>query len=94
MQGLNPETRDKLASVRSVERCSDGAVLVIDSRGDSTAASAGCILATRLEKLGCRGMVIDGGFRDAPEVAALDMPAYRTRPSNPDQPDQTSCRWH
>lgn len=68
---------------KGVEECPDGAVLVIDSRGDSSAASAGCILATRLQKLGCRGMVTDGGFRDTPEIAALDMPAYHTRPSAP-----------
>lgn len=55
----------------------------MDSRGDALAASAGCILATRLQKLGCAGIVTDGGFRDAPEIAALDMPSYHVRPSPP-----------
>lgn len=68
---------------KGVEECPEGAVFVIDSREDATAASAGSILATRLQHLGCRGIVTDGGFRDAVEIAALDMPTYHTRPSPP-----------
>ncbi|WP_368188524.1 ribonuclease activity regulator RraA [Aestuariibius sp. HNIBRBA575] len=68
---------------KGVEECPEGAVFVIDSRQDATAASAGCILATRLQTLGCHGIVTDGGFRDTPEISALDMPAYHTRPSAP-----------
>lgn len=71
------------AQRKGVEECPKGAVFVIDSRGDSTAASAGCILATRLQNLGCNGIVTDGGFRDTPEIAALEMPSYHTRPSAP-----------
>lgn len=68
---------------KGVEECPAGAVFVIDSRQDATAASAGCILVTRLQALGCHGVVTDGGFRDAPEISALEMPAYHTRPSAP-----------
>lgn len=68
---------------KGVEECPEGAVFVIDSRQDSTAASAGCILATRLMMRGCRGIVTDGGFRDTPEISELAMPAYHTRPSAP-----------
>lgn len=68
---------------KGVEECPAGAVFVIDSREDATAASAGCILATRLMTLGCAGIVTDGGFRDTPEITELDMPAYHTRPSAP-----------
>ena len=32
---------------------------------------------------GAAGIVTDGGFRDSPEIAALDMPAYHNRPSAP-----------
>lgn len=71
------------AQRKGVEECPEGAVFVIDSRGDASAASAGCILATRLQSLGCAGIVTDGGFRDTPEIAALDMPSYHTRPSAP-----------
>lgn len=68
---------------KGVEECPEGAVFVVDSRGDALAASAGCILATRLQKLGCKGIVTDGGFRDAPEIAQLEMPSYHVRPSPP-----------
>ncbi|RUS60320.1 ribonuclease activity regulator RraA [Pseudorhodobacter sp. E13] len=68
---------------KGVEECPAGSVFVIDSRGDASAASAGGILATRLQMRGCAGIVTDGGFRDSPEIAALAMPAYHTRPSAP-----------
>ncbi|MCC8931985.1 ribonuclease activity regulator RraA [Rhizobium sp. 'Codium 1'] len=68
---------------KGVEECPEGAVFVIDSRGDASAASAGCILAARLQSRGCAGLVTDGGFRDSPEIAELEMPAYHVRPSAP-----------
>lgn len=67
----------------AVETCPAGAVLVIDSRKDPRAASAGSILASRLMLRGVAGMVTDGGFRDAAIIAELAMPAYHQRPSAP-----------
>jgi regulator of RNase E activity RraA len=71
------------AQRKGVEECPPGTVFVIDSRGDASAASAGCILATRLQARGCKGLVTDGGFRDTPEIADLAMPSYHSRPSAP-----------
>ena len=68
---------------RAIEECPAGAVLVIDSRKDARAASAGSILVTRLIKRGVAGIVTDGGFRDTPEIARLAFPAYHQRPSAP-----------
>ena len=68
---------------KAVEECPPGAVFVIDSRKDPRAASAGSILVTRLMKRGVAGVVTDGGFRDAPEIARLGIPAYHNRPSAP-----------
>jgi regulator of RNase E activity RraA len=68
---------------KGVEECPESAGFVIDSREDATAASAGCILVTRLQERGCKGIVTDGGFRDTPEISALRMPAYHSRPSAP-----------
>jgi len=68
---------------KAVEECPPGAVLVIDSRKDARAASAGGILVSRLMKRGVAGVVTDGGFRDSPEIARLTMPAYHNRPSAP-----------
>jgi regulator of RNase E activity RraA len=66
-----------------VEDCPPGHVLVIDSRKDARAASAGNILVTRLMKRGVSGIVTDGGFRDSPAIAALPFAAYHHRPSAP-----------
>jgi regulator of RNase E activity RraA len=68
---------------KAVETCPEGAVFVIDSRKDPRAASAGSILVSRLMKRGVAGVVTDGGFRDAPEIARLPFPAYHNRPSAP-----------
>ena len=68
---------------KAVEECPPGAVMVIDSRKDARAASAGAILVTRLMKRGVAGIVTDGGFRDSREIAKLAIPAYHQRPAAP-----------
>lgn len=57
--------------------------MVIDSRKDPSAASAGGILVTRLMMRSAEGVVTDGGFRDSPEIGAMDVHAYHARPSAP-----------
>jgi regulator of RNase E activity RraA len=75
----NPDHPQRAA----VERCPPGCVLVMDSRKDPRAASAGSILVSRLMVRGVAGVVTDGGFRDSPEIGDLDIPAYHNRPSAP-----------
>ncbi|HME77951.1 MAG TPA: ribonuclease activity regulator RraA [Mycobacterium sp.] len=85
-EDLNPITvfRDREHPQRSaVEEAPPGSILVMDSRKDARAASAGGILVTRLMKRGVAGVVTDGGFRDSAEIATLDIPAYHNRPSAP-----------
>ena len=85
------EDRNQLSEFRdpkhpqrhAIETCPPGHVLVMDSRKDARAASAGDILVTRLMVRGAAGVVTDGGFRDAMRIAELDMPAYHSRPSSP-----------
>lgn len=67
----------------AVETCPEGAVLVIDSRKNARAASAGSILITRLMVRGVAGIVTDGGFRDSAELADLDFSSYHKKPSAP-----------
>ncbi len=67
----------------AVETCPEGAVLVIDSRKDARAASAGSILASRLMMRGCAGLVTDGGFRDSALIAELAIPSYHHTASAP-----------
>lgn len=85
------EDRNQLSEFRNpahpqrvaVETCPAGHVLVMDSRKDPRAASAGDILVTRLMVRGVAGVVTDGGFRDAATIGDLDIPAYHNRPSSP-----------
>ena len=75
----NPEHPQR----KAIEACPPGHVMVMDSRKSAYAASAGDILITRLMVRGGAGVVTDGGFRDAMNIAKLDMPAYHNRPSSP-----------
>ena len=68
---------------KGVEEIPPGQVMVIDSRNDARAASAGGILITRMMKRGVAGVVTDGGFRDTPELAVMDFPVFQQRPSAP-----------
>lgn len=68
---------------KGVEEIPPGHVMVIDSRKDARAASAGGILITRMMMRGAAGVVTDGGFRDTPEIAKLEFPIYAARPSAP-----------
>ena len=85
-EDLNPMTvfQDPKHPQRvAIEECPPGAVMVIDSRKDARAASAGSILISRLMVRGVAGAVTDGGFRDSPEIAALPFATYHQRPSAP-----------
>src|SRR3546814_13789131 len=55
----------------------------MDGRKDARAASAGSILISRLMMRGVAGVVTDGRFRDAAEIARLEIPAFHSRPSAP-----------
>ncbi len=75
----DPEHPQRVA----IETCPEGAVLVMDSRKDSRAASAGSLLITRLMIRGAAGVVTDGGFRDSPIIAKLPFPSFHHAPSAP-----------
>ena len=55
--------------------------MVIDSRKHARAAWTGFIRVTRVMTRGFAGVVNNGGFRDAPEIAAMTIPSYHYRPS-------------
>ncbi|MBF8175677.1 ribonuclease activity regulator RraA [Streptomyces olivaceus] len=60
----------------AVERVGPGEVIVVDSRNDITAASAGDMLVTRAMKRGAAAFVTDGAFRDGAAIAELGFPVY------------------
>lgn len=61
---------------KAIETVPPGHVLVMDCRGQTRAASAGNILATRLQVRGAAGLITDGTLRDTPEIAQLTLPVY------------------
>src|SRR3954464_9073711 len=61
---------------KAIESVPPGHVLVMDCRGQGPAASAGGILATRLQVRRAGGLVTDGTLRDTPDIARLELPAY------------------
>ena len=64
------------AQKRAVESVAPGDVLVMEARGDTGAGTIGDILAARVLARGGAGIVTDGGVRDTPGVAELDIPTY------------------
>ncbi|MBB5081208.1 fumarylacetoacetate hydrolase family protein [Nonomuraea endophytica] len=64
------------AQKRAVEEIRPGEVLVIEARGEHGAGTLGDILAMRALRRGAAGVVTDGGLRDSPSFAELDLPAY------------------
>jgi regulator of RNase E activity RraA len=71
---------------QAMETCPPGSVLVVDSRGDARAASAGDLYVGRLKARGCAGIVTDGGLRDSDGIFKTGLPAYCRRPSSPPSP--------
>jgi regulator of RNase E activity RraA len=61
---------------KAIEQVPPGHVLVMDCRGQTRAASAGGILATRLQVRKAAGLVTDGSLRDTPDIAKLGLPTY------------------
>jgi regulator of RNase E activity RraA len=61
---------------KAIESVPAGHVLVMDCRGQTRAASAGHILATRLQVRGAAGLVTDGTLRDTPEIRELQLPVF------------------
>jgi RraA family protein len=62
-----------------------GDVLVIDGKGDQTAALMGTIMMTACQQLGLAGVVIDGAVRDSLEIDEMDYPVFSvgTNPNGP-----------
>lgn len=85
------DTMEKYASPdhvqrRAIEECPPGCVLVIDSRGDARAASAGDLLIARLKARGAAGIVTDGGYRDIAGIIQAGLPAYQKQTASPASP--------
>jgi 2-keto-4-pentenoate hydratase/2-oxohepta-3-ene-1,7-dioic acid hydratase in catechol pathway/regulator of RNase E activity RraA len=70
------DTAELNAQKATIESLSDGEVLVIEARDEVGAGTIGDILATRAMHRGAAGVVTDGGVRDTPAIAGIELPTY------------------
>ena len=76
---------DNLMIHAAIALAKPGDVLVIDGKGDRTAALMGTIMMTACKQLGIAGVVIDGAVRDSLEIDEMDYPVFSvgTNPNGP-----------
>ena len=76
---------DNLMIHAAMSLAKPGDILVIDGKGDQTAALMGTIMITACQQLGIAGVVIDGAVRDSNELAEIDYPVFcvGTNPNGP-----------
>jgi regulator of RNase E activity RraA len=76
---------DNLMIHAAMSLAKPGDVLVIDGKGDQTAALMGTIMMTACKQLGLAGVVIDGAVRDSLELDEMDYPVFSvgTNPNGP-----------
>jgi 4-hydroxy-4-methyl-2-oxoglutarate aldolase len=76
---------DNLMIHAAMSMAKPGDVLVIDGKGDQTAALMGTIMMTACQQLGIAGVVIDGAVRDALEIEEMKFPVFSvgTNPNGP-----------
>ncbi len=73
---LDPYRSGNTLQWESIENVPPGHVIVVDSRGDTSAASGGDMLMTRAMKRGAAGFVTDGGLRDGHVLSQLPFATY------------------
>jgi 5-oxopent-3-ene-1,2,5-tricarboxylate decarboxylase / 2-hydroxyhepta-2,4-diene-1,7-dioate isomerase len=64
------------AQKRAIESVSPDDVVIMEARGETGAGTIGDILAARVLARGGAGIVTDGGVRDTPGVAELEIPTF------------------
>ena len=76
---------DNLMIHAAIALAQPGDVLVIDGKGDQTAALMGTIMMTACQQLGIAGVVMDGAARDSLDIDAMDYPVFSvgTNPNGP-----------
>ena len=76
---------DNLMIHAAMSLAKPGDVLVVDGKGDQTAALMGTIMMTACQKLGIAGVVLDGAVRDSLELEEMGFPVFSvgTNPNGP-----------
>ncbi len=76
---------DNLMIHAAIALARPGDVLVIDGKGDQSAALMGAIMVNACKQIGIAGLVVDAAVRDSLEIDALDFPVFSvgTNPNGP-----------
>jgi len=76
---------DNLMIHAAIALARPGDVLVIDGKGDQTAALMGTIMMNACRQVGIAGVVVDGAVRDSLEIDEMDFPVFSvgTNPNGP-----------
>ena len=67
---------DNLMIHAAIALAQPGDILVIDGKGDQTAALMGTLMLSACKKRGLGGVVVDGSIRDRLEILDLDFPVF------------------
>jgi regulator of RNase E activity RraA len=86
---LDPYNSGNTLQWEAIENVPPGHVIVVDSRGDTSAASGGDMLMTRAMVRGAAGFVTDGGLRDTHVLGQLAFATYAAETSI-----TTRAAWH
>ena len=81
---------DNLMIHAAIALARPGDVLVIDGKGDQTAALMGTLMLSACKKLGLAGVIVDGAIRDRLELLELDFPVFSAGFNPAGRP--SSCR--
>ncbi|MGH8814392.1 MAG: RraA family protein, partial [Advenella sp.] len=76
---------DNLMFHAALAMAQPGDVIVVEGKGDLTAALCGTIMVTQAQAAGLAGFVVDGATRDTEEIAAGTFPVFSagTNPNGP-----------
>ncbi|MCX5591860.1 RraA family protein [Alcaligenes endophyticus] len=67
---------DNLMIHAAIALARPGDILVIDGKGDQTAALMGTLMLSACKQKGLAGVVVDGAIRDRLDILALDFPVF------------------
>lgn len=67
---------DNLMIHAAIAMAKPGDIIIVDGKGDQTAALMGTLMLSACKKLGLGGVVIDGAIRDKLEILDLGFPVF------------------